>query len=321
MINNPLTIDGWKYYANVDEHQQLHLGVRSPKHDEPPTNLYKLSELSEWSLDALENSYLYGSHPRNFNDLFDCHKDLIISDCTYSRRVILDFMKEAYGSQLDELTPKELDERLHETRTDLAYVSFGLVCMTPVPDNVLMWAYYGNNKGFMVEYDYVQFPGNFYGPFPINYQSEIKQISLRNHGARVATLYQSLVKSKRWEHENEWRFLCMSDNEQALLPFGVKGTETNHGHDRKFKFPETAVKSVALGNRFFDIEQMQIKDQDLTVQFNDNTDKRKRLLDLIIARNLNVRIAMQQDDLMRIDFKHCDLVKKDEKVYHFTNKK
>lgn len=319
MKNKSLKVDGWRYHAHVDDLSQLHLGVESPFHDAPPSSLFRLSGVSKWSVDALENSYLYGSHPWQFNDLFDCHKNLVLSDCPDSRTIILNFMKEAYESELDELTTQQLEERIHESRTDLAYTSFGLVCMTPIPDNVLMWAYYGNNSGFMTEYDYTLFPGNFYGPYPINYQTEIKPISLNEHGDRVATLYQSLVKSDRWRHEKEWRFLCMSDNGQALLPFGVNPEIVKHGHDRKFKYPEQAVKSVTLGNRFFDIEQMTALDDELFVEFKNNSDNRKNILDIVIKRGIDIQIAMQQNDLMHLSFKECRLEQIDDLHYRFIS--
>jgi hypothetical protein len=318
MKNRALEIDDWKYNVEIGEHDQLNLFVKSPKFSSPPNSLYKLTTVSDWSVEAFENSYLYGTHPTNFNDLFDCHKDLVQFDCPESRSVHIQLLTELYKEDISILSEFELTKRLNEARFDIAYSTFGLVCMTPKPDNILMWAYYGNNKGFMLEYDYTQFPSGFHGPFPINYLEELNSVSLKDHGDRVSILYQSLIKSKQWEHENEWRFLCRSTEGKFLIPFGVQESSDEKIHDRKFNYPESAVKSITLGNRFFSFDEMKINDDDvLIVVFKNEDDTRIKILDLTIARKLEIRIAMEQSNLMKIDFKACSISKKSKVEYHF----
>lgn len=41
-------------------------------------SLYKYFSLSEFSLDSLKNDYVYLSNPKDFNDTFDCNRNLII---------------------------------------------------------------------------------------------------------------------------------------------------------------------------------------------------------------------------------------------------
>jgi len=43
-----------------------------------PKYLYKYYSLNNFSIDSLENDYLYLSNPKDFNDPFDCNRNLII---------------------------------------------------------------------------------------------------------------------------------------------------------------------------------------------------------------------------------------------------
>ena len=42
-----------------------------------PKYLYKYFSLNNFSIDSLENDYIYLSNPKDFNDPFDCNRNLI----------------------------------------------------------------------------------------------------------------------------------------------------------------------------------------------------------------------------------------------------
>ena len=51
-----------------------------------PKYLYKYFSLNVFSLDCLENDYIYLSNPKDFNDPFDCNRNLIAEK--YGRNII-----------------------------------------------------------------------------------------------------------------------------------------------------------------------------------------------------------------------------------------
>lgn len=83
---------GWKYNVTGDENNLI-MEVIPPKDKlKPlPETLFKIYPLNSNSIDALLNSYIYASHPSEFNDLFDCHKDLIEWDVNTVYNLILTY--------------------------------------------------------------------------------------------------------------------------------------------------------------------------------------------------------------------------------------
>lgn len=304
--------DGWLYEA-ILKNSQLDFKITPPENFVKPKELFKLYSPVEYAVDSLTNDYLYGNHPMQFNDLFDCHKGLIICDDEENNRMTLQWLKETYGKEeFDGLSDIQLEERIIEGRYDLAYVTFGITSLTSDPNNVLMWAYYGNNQGYMVEYDVSKFPQNYYGPFPVNYQEKVSPISHKLNGAQLALLYQSNIKSKAWEHESEWRYLIRSEDGKPLIPYNVDIKELKGYHYRKFKYPKGTVKSISLGNRFFSPEEIQEISEDniLKVKFSSNIDYRIQILTFIILNKIELNYGLQQVDLMSIKFRKCIIEQK-----------
>lgn len=61
--------------------------------------------------------------------------------------------------------------------------------MTSDATNILMWSYYSNHQGFMIEFDITKFTTfKYHGPFPINYQDPIEAISLKEWGIEISIL-------------------------------------------------------------------------------------------------------------------------------------
>lgn len=82
------------------------------------------------------------------------------------------------------------------------YRKIGIVSLTSDDDNLLMWSYYTNHKGFCIEFDYSKFDFKFHGPFPINYIKSLSPLSLKeklNNSLQLAMLAQSNIKYKRLE--------------------------------------------------------------------------------------------------------------------------
>jgi len=319
-MTTELKINDWLYRALINNNSQLSFEVIPSYHVEKPKKLFKLYSPTKYAIESLLNNYVYANHPMQFNDLFDCHKNLIICDDDQNNQLTLAWLKELYGEQtFENLSQDQIKERIIEGRYDLAYITFGISSLTSDPNNVLMWAYYGNNQGFMVEYDCAMFPANFYGPFPINYQEKIIPISHKENNAQIAVLYQSNIKSKVWQHESEWRYLIRSADGSVLLPYNVSDDKNKTIHNRKFGYPKDTVLSISLGNRFFShSEILEVSDDNiLKIRFNNATDDRSKILLFAIENNLCINYALQQEDLMTVKFRKCVVEQKNNQEFWF----
>ena len=223
---------------------------------ERPSSFFKYYALSKNSVDALTYMYVYATHPNQFNDSFDCNEKLIAFDTWEDVEHLLD----------PSITnnPKEYFNRLEdallfcrEAYRVILYKKLGLVSLTTCFDNYQMWALYAENNGFCLEFDVDKFPFRHFGPFPMNYAEKIPApVSISKFGGEISMLIQSNVKNKWWQYEDEWRLYIPNPTGLEMKSFGseylMKNNNVGDEHDRKFRYPIDALKSVVLGTKFFE---------------------------------------------------------------------
>lgn len=218
-----------------------------------PETFFKYYALSNFSVDALTNMYIYASHPNQFNDPFDCNEKLI----QFSTWEDVKNLWNGKYENIVEFYPNLTDACSYSAQAfkTILYRKLGLFSLAPIPDNYLMWALYSQNKGFCLEFDVNEFPFRNFGPFPINYVQDIPgPVHIGEKGGSIAMLIQSNIKNSRWQYENEWRLYIPNPPSVDLRSFGPESERFNSldDHDRRFKYPLSALLSVTLGDSFFD---------------------------------------------------------------------
>lgn len=155
-----------------------------------PENLYKYYCLNENNIDALENGYFYLSNPKDFNDPFDC-----------SRNLITEFQKELedwqYVQCLNSIENK------------------GITCFSENGIQPLMWGHYTNSyRGFALKIkpEYIIPNNNLNKLFKVIYTNNPNSISEKSPFAKQ---YQLLIKLEDWKYENEWRLQIDSPLENS----------------------------------------------------------------------------------------------------------
>ena len=217
-------------------------------------SFYKYYELDKFSVDAFTHLYVYATHPCQFNDPFDCSEGLITFDDMKSIRILWDYLfpKFAESCQYDEAIMKIYSNTAYRT---FLYMKWGVLCLSPKYNDLSMWAAYGNHRGFCVEFDVCHFPFKMTGPFHVNYQENLRAHSIKNISVQLASIVQTNVKHKCWEHEDEWRLLLECPENCYLEPFGEMSTQLKQAIpdylNRKLRYPLQCIKSVCLGIRFF----------------------------------------------------------------------
>lgn len=314
---------GWTYQTNGDK-DNITFDIIPDKNIDKPTFLYKLYSLSDYSLDGLLNQYIYATHPQQFNDIFDCHEELIeFDDKDAVRHFIKTYASDFFpGDKLEDNIQNDFSKLsifVKRNFREMVYQQFGIFSMTSNPYNLLMWSYYNNHQGFFVEYDITKFPFKFHGPFPVNYQEDFGPISVNECGVPLAVLLQTNIKYNGWEHESEWRLLI--ESQERMFSPSFESLRKLGGHDRKFKYPIEAIKTVGFGNRFFPPEELKIiNDKIINITLKSDISRKQNILDFLILNNIRTCFA-QRDGLIKISYGGMVIEKMSDTEYVFNAKK
>lgn len=313
---------GWKYQA-YNEKDKFAFKIASPFKLDPPNNLYRYYSLSKFSIQSIIENYLYASHPDQFNDLYDCHEDLINFD---DDEVIVRFL----NSENDPTEENRLKQALLDDREPIVqsakrhlrqiiYRMWGIICMTSNPNNILMWSYYSNNRGFLVEYAYKEFPFAFHGPFPVNYQDELLPISLIEATLPICAIFQTNIKSSGWKHEDEWRILAENPKGQMESPDLFPELAKLGGEERKFYYSPKSIKSITLGHYFaYPYEISEINNQVFEMSFAKKDDLRALLLDYMVENEILAGYTSRLPNLTSIGYYKGTVKKLADVKYSFT---
>ena len=144
--------------------------------------------------------------------------------------------------------PEELLPNLRERSNNL-HNNFGILSLSEIPDNLLMWAHYaGGHTGFVIVLDgsHDFFNGDdsllgFAKPERVEYRLERPRMTFEETSRETAMQEIFFVKGSNWEYEKEWRYL------KNLTDAHSKIGGTN-GHDvHLFRLPPKCIIGVILG--------------------------------------------------------------------------
>ncbi|BAX80979.1 DUF2971 domain-containing protein [Labilibaculum antarcticum] len=287
-----------------------------PDEERPvPESLFKLYELNKFSVDALCKSYFYAAHPCQLNDYFDCHEKLL----EFDDQLIINFLGNGgFHENIQDLIkndPKRAQKITRETFREVFFKKIGVVSLTENPFNLLMWSYYTNHKGFQVQYDHGKFSFNNHGPFAINYRENLEIIRMSPSNVELGVLMQTNLKHKVWQHEKEWRFLAEKENMESPSSEVMRN---EGGESRKFPYSFSAINSIQLGIRFFDVEEV-IPENKYTLRISLKLKDvlKRKFLSFLAENEINTGISISQE-LNKIDFRYGRLMRIDKLTFVFT---
>lgn len=213
-----------------------------------PPELIKFYQVTQNSINAFLNNYLWAANPLSFNDPFDCPIQL--------------WEKESFSkSKLQELLNPEIHHILkddvdvnHSFLIDSRIAATGIISLHEYTESSqdVLWGYYTNQKGFSIKFDSHLLIKEWCVPFKIEYlePKELRPFSLdeiENTGDLFPRFLRWMTQKKDfWRIENEWRF---------IFPFLQIETMKMDAFpsERMKKYPLTAIKEVSLGLKFFDV--------------------------------------------------------------------
>ncbi|MBN1181707.1 MAG: hypothetical protein JXB49_05420 [Bacteroidales bacterium] len=280
----------WIFRLIEKDNYDFEIEVIDPEKTPSPPCLYKYYSLNENSIDSLLNNYIFASHPRHFNDPYDCNQNIFNLDSTPL------FVYQNFLGVLETLDPnisitkmyysqlQDLKALFIEGFWQIMYSKCGIVALSDLPTNIQMWAYYSRLNGFQIKLDPKKLPDNFKGPVKVRYTVDFDKIPVLRE-LFLPVLYQICNKEINWKHESEWRYLVVGPDEMEV-PFPIFKIVQKSPHNRKFPYDISALKEITLGCYFFNPEEHHRIDHnnsifDLTNATTKDTDLRLKILNYL----------------------------------------
>lgn len=241
-----------------------------------PQQLYKYRTIDRVK-QLLENHKIYFSSCKEFNDPFESAIN-ILSGYTpqqYYESFIFGGMSPEVSKELTkQIVSGIIDgETLLKQLTREVISSVGYYCMTTKPDNLLMWAHYGDShKGVCLKFDILKDLDTFLSPVQVEYNTHYMDFDALS-GILLNVLRR---KSSEWKYEDEYRII--KTDHQGLweikpdclveIIFGCRTSEENKNEIKKLaassgftnvKFSEARMKKDSYG---LEIREEDIKNMD-----------------------------------------------------------
>lgn len=228
-----------------------------------PSILYKYRQFSnEYHERALFNREIYIPSANEFNDPYDSKipfrykeedltEDNIFKKClSIAKAFGKDFgltTEEQYHKKAYEMQQKGYLKDVHhlDQFDKISYkqicTDFGIYCLTPNENNLLMWSYYSNShKGFCIGYNtsYLVKCGLFGMGGQVIYDDNFPKLPLFLTENDFPFLNILFTKWNIWNHENEYRLIH------------------KYSRGKVFQLPQEAISEVVLGSQLSDEEQL-----------------------------------------------------------------
>lgn len=241
----------WNFMMSEDYEQGFDL-----KEQNLPNSFFKYRSLSENTLDNLSKNYIWCAEISSLNDPFECSLQFDNDECLrhyFSDKKFHEFFKEQFRQELTQKEIKELtnsktpystydeicrnkniilsmspeqqleriqqrwDQIIEESNQDIKICSF-----SANNDSLLLWSHYADeHKGICIEYDLTK--DDKIRPFlqPIVYSDKIFKIGLLEELHLLRKIGSTLIKSKDWEYESEWRYTPFRQGPEFLNKISV----------------------------------------------------------------------------------------------------
>ena len=288
-----MKLNGFEYGYNKSGHPEI-------KHNIPHVEtLYKYYGISEYSVKALVNSYLYASHPFDLNDVSDSSISLLHTEVNPRLEDYQTVLKQipfvSNESEINEIYTNDSNGKLFLEHFYLKVTSqFGIISLSNNQYSDLMWPHYTSEMGFQLEFDRVKLLRSIISRNkksmvwlnPVNYSNErvvLNYNKIKDRPFGLAFLYMTNLKHVNWKYEEEWRIIV--NNELMGVPFSKRGFSRLKDDNpveptnREIKYDFDCIASITLGanfltHKYFDIKQEENLRDELILRFQTRPDSK-----------------------------------------------
>ncbi|MCR8559233.1 DUF2971 domain-containing protein [Mucilaginibacter sp. BJC16-A38] len=233
----------WKYMVAENFEEAIPL-----KYENFPTSFFKYRGLTELTIEAIEQDYIWLAEISSLNDPFECSIQFDNDEClrefygsekfqqfftfhtggklnsseikmlTTAEKPFLEYKKicdkraipfmQSSGEQIGKVQ-KRWTEIVEETNKNLRICSFSLY-----NSSLLLWSHYASeHKGIAVEYDFIDTDQLRTFMQPVIYRDKVHKVGIFEEYTVMQMIASSLIKSKDWEYEQEWRLTIFRQND------------------------------------------------------------------------------------------------------------
>jgi len=202
--------------------------AESESFDLSPSKFYKYKSFQtvkdvERAEQIICRHQIYFPPPISFNDPFDCRPSFTLEATRQEMKEDYIRLSRKYGHKLSrkemrknikdmfadpERDPRRLivPARMQDEETEYLTKRVGVLCMSAVNDDILMWSHYADcHKGICIEFDG---ENKFMAHAQkVQYAPERKAINPYRDDKKVSMEKALLTKSDHWKYENEWRLI------------------------------------------------------------------------------------------------------------------
>jgi hypothetical protein len=218
--------------------------------------------------DIFKKHLLFFSSPKDFNDPFDCKTNLSYENCTDDelKTFFSKLVKKSYNNITVSQFNKNVSVLFNKYKTDpkatknflnqafvealeVANASLGVLCLSEIPDDILMWSHYANcHSGIVLQFIKNGLIKRFSFCEAINYCNSFPSVIDWNE-TNHSEMYRHFLlrKSLHWKYEKEWRVLTM--------PLERKDKPV----DRNIYFPKDILTGVIMGCQISGEHKKEIK--------------------------------------------------------------
>lgn len=221
-----------------------------------PKYLYKYRKVNKYTIDMLENEYLWCDSVDTYNDPYEgfFNSGFIVPFKAYLIEEIKDNIDKKQIEYFMNIKTKEellkyVNEELHFIDCNKFEIikskyekfiknknddiknklrsKYKICSLTEHFDNILMWSHYANfHKGICIKYDTNELKDYLYN---VNYAKNIldltNMIRLDSPDINIFEKLMMITKSKIWQYEDEWRIVIdqklIKNNKYKATPVGI----------------------------------------------------------------------------------------------------
>lgn len=215
-------------------------------------------ERSQHAQDMIVRSTFWAAQPKGFNDpldcaippLFDGSEDEIRTH--WRQSVSMNYPNEEPDAQarrverfVESSQRPELHPKLAEIVIGATTSRYGIICLTPFPDAMLMWSHYAEKHcGICLVFhstpEYIRALPGMSCPLEVKYREDFPAINYFKATPWEFTRTLLSTKSCKWEYEREWRILFAN-------------------HTGPVKFPGEMLAKIVVGSRTSDAQIADIR--------------------------------------------------------------
>lgn len=174
--------------------------------------VFRYRQDNDFTLDEIKESYIYFQKRELLNDPFDSNPDLIDLKDTNIEKLYKGFEKLISKSEIDLILEKISNKQIQKTIYD-SIPNFinkhGIACFSMLPGiNMPLLANYANNhKGLYLQYN-IEFDADFFDGLRImNYQDELKKVTIELSENEEDIFKIFYLKQKNWSYGQELRLV------------------------------------------------------------------------------------------------------------------